>query len=415
MPRVLLVLLFTLSFSARAQYVGAAPVERQDGLPDLYRDLWNRLKSLRSTPPPPPPGELGRLISWNVQTLGKKASKAKKDALRYGLGRGDTGPRATTAFRLVNETGDALPLLAVDAYGSHLVAQLYDDAASPWRDLGRKERVLDALANLGFDGVYLKVRPKQANTLVDTRREDLAPKDPVRGAPAPDPLIVLEEGIPYRVRLSDGLSTGIFLDQRNNRRRVRELASGQSVVNLFAYTCAFSVAAAVGGAWRTISVDASLAALERGRENMREAGVLDRAEHVFVAEDVFAWLGRQKTKKEKHDLVVLDPPSYSKTKKRRFVADEDYSELAAACVEILRPGGRLLACSNHRGISRGRLRKMLFQAARTAGREVSQIKDLPDPADYPAAIGAEPHMKSMLVTLAREHPQADDLPRQKRL
>ena len=107
MPRLLLVLLF-FSFSARAQYVGAAPVERQDGLPDLYRDLWSRLKSLRSTPPPTPPsGELGRIISWNVQTLGKKASKAKKDALRYGLGRAliGAGPAILAAQEIANDKG----------------------------------------------------------------------------------------------------------------------------------------------------------------------------------------------------------------------------------------------------------------------------------------------------------------------
>ncbi|MBI5246600.1 MAG: hypothetical protein HY923_05420 [Elusimicrobia bacterium] len=105
MPRVLLVLLF-FSFSARAQYVGAAPVERQDGLPDLYRDLWRRLKALRPTPPPPP-GELGRIVSWNVQTLGKKASKSKKDALRYGLGRAliGAGPAVLAAQEVANDKG----------------------------------------------------------------------------------------------------------------------------------------------------------------------------------------------------------------------------------------------------------------------------------------------------------------------
>jgi 23S rRNA (cytosine1962-C5)-methyltransferase len=345
-------------------------------------------------------GDPGAGVYDDPALLARALAKATLE--RYALGRAEAGMRATTAFRLVNEAGDALPNLAVDVYGAHLVAQLYDDDAGPWRDAARKERVLDALSGLGFDGVYLKIRPKQANTLVDTRREDLAPKAPVRGAPAPDPLVVVEEGIPYVVRLGDGLSTGIFLDQRANRRRVRETASGQSVVNLFAYTCAFSVAAAVGGAWRTVSVDASLAALERGRENMREAGVLDRAEHHFVAEDAFAWLARAKAKKERHDLVILDPPSYSTTKKRRFVADTDYAELAAAALASLRPGGRLLACSNLRGMSKGRFRKVLFDGGRKAGRDVAQVKELADPLDFPAAIGSECHLKSALVTLGRK-------------
>jgi 23S rRNA (cytosine1962-C5)-methyltransferase len=331
------------------------------------------------------------------------AAIARAVRRRWGLGRASEGERATTCFRLINEAGDALPRLAVDVYGGHLVAQLYDDGegAGIWGDDARRARVLDRLGVLGFDGVYLKVRPKQANTLVETRRDDVAPKDPVRGAAAPESFVVREEGVPYVVRLGDGLSTGIFLDQRANRRRVRELAAGGSVVNLFAYTCAFSVAAAVGGAWRTISVDASMAALERGRENLREAGALDAAEHAFVAEDAFTWLASAARRGERHDLVLLDPPSYSTTKKRRFVAESDYAELAAAALAIVRPGGRLLACVNHRGIAPAKFRRAIFDAARRAKVELAQVKDLATPGDFPVACGESSHLKSVLATRSR--------------
>lgn len=320
---------------------------------------------------------------------------------RWGLGRGDQGPRATTAFRLLNEEGDAMPRLAVDVYGDWLVVHLHA-GDGPWSDVARRDRVIDMLAGLGFDGVYLKVRAKQANVLVDTRREEIAPRLPVRGSAAPEEFAILEEGAPYLVRLGDGLSTGLFLDQRENRRRVRGMSGGQSVANLFAYTCAFSVAAALGGARRTVSVDASVSALERGRANFVNAGVALGDAHVFVAIDAFAWLERTRKRGERFDVVVLDPPSYS-TQKRggRFVADKDYVGLAAAALGILAPGGRLLACTNHRGVSRARFRKILFEAARSAGRDVGQIKDLAPPADFPEAPGSEPHTKSVLVTLAR--------------
>jgi 23S rRNA (cytosine1962-C5)-methyltransferase len=316
---------------------------------------------------------------------------------RWGLGRADAGPRTTTAFRLVNEEGDGLPRLAVDVYGDWLVAQLYGDDG-PWADRARRDRVLDALGGLGFDGVYIKVRPRQANVLVDTRKDNLAPALPVRGAPAPDPLPILEEGMPLLVRLGDGLSTGVFLDQRGNRRRVRELAKDASVANLFAYTCAFTVAAALGGAKRTVSVDASVAALERGRENLAHAGVLDGRDHAFAADDVFSWLGRAARKGDRFDLILLDPPSYSTTKRGRFVADTDYAGLAAQCLALLAPGGRLLACTNHRGISPSRFRRILFDAGREAKCELSQVKDLPESPDYPVPPGGEPHMKAALVT-----------------
>ena len=325
---------------------------------------------------------------------------------RWGLGRSklrEPEDRQTTAFRLVNEEGDALPGLAVDVYGDHLVAQLY--VGGIWEDLARRDRVLDRLHALGFDGVYLKLRPKQANVLVDTRRDDLAPASPVRGAPAPPEIEVREEGVPYRVRLGDGLSTGIFLDQRPNRRLVRELARGANVLNLFSYTCAFSVVAALGGAVRTVSIDASVPALERGRANFAAAGIpLGKpgpgSAHSFVAEDVFAWLGRAATKNERFDLVIVDPPSYSSTKKRRFVAESDYGDLVAMVAKVLSPHGKVVACCNHRGLARGKLRRLVAQGMKGDGRELAQLKDLPDAPDFPPPLGREPHMKSVLATLA---------------
>jgi 23S rRNA (cytosine1962-C5)-methyltransferase len=322
---------------------------------------------------------------------------------RWGLGHSalrEPEDRRTTAFRLVNEEGDALPGLAVDVYGDHLVAQLY--VGGIWEDRARRDRVLDRLDALGFDGVYLKLRPKQSNVLVDTRRDDLAPAQPVRGQPA-------SAGVPFRVRLGDGLSTGIFLDQRPNRRLVREIAQGARVLNLFSYTCAFSVAAALGGAVRTVSVDASVLALERGRANLEAAGVPLGARgpaeaHSFVAEDVFAWLARAATKSERFDLVIVDPPSYSSTKKRRFVAESDYGDLVAMVSKVLAPHGKVLACCNHRGLPRGKLRRFVAQGLKggggqAQGAELAQLKDLPDAPDFPPPLGREPHMKSLLATL----------------
>jgi 23S rRNA (cytosine1962-C5)-methyltransferase len=342
-------------------------------------------------------GDLGPAVYDDAKAFDEALVRAVGQ--RFALGRGDTGARATTAFRLVHEAGDALPGLAVDVYGDHLVAQLYEDDRGTWSDPARRDRMLDRLAAIGFDGVYLKVRPKQANTLVDTRRDELAPRLPVRGAAAPDEIEVLEEGVPYFVRLGDGLSTGLFLDQRTNRRRVREAASGKRVLNLFAYTCAFSVAAAVGGAVRTVSVDAAAVALDRGKKNLERVGATNPTAHVRVAADAFGWLAQAAKQKERFDLIVLDPPSYSSTKTARFVGATDYDDLAALAMALLAPRGVLLACSNHRQVNAARFRRFLHDAARTAGRVITQAKDVPTPRDFPPPLGGESHLKSVWVTI----------------
>ncbi len=315
---------------------------------------------------------------------------------RFALGRAAllpiTDPSYTTAFRLLNEGGDGTPGLALDVYGDHLVAHFYDETA-----IAAREAILDRLHALGFAGVYVKMRPKQANVIVDSRQESLAPKLPARGSAAEDEIVVHEHGLPYLARLGDGLSTGIFLDQRENRRRVGAMAGGKRVLNLFAYTCPFTVAAAAGGAARTVSVDASKGAIERGQRGLENAG-LAGAHHEFVVADVFEWLESARRRGERFDLVILDPPSYSSVGASRFTAS-GYKPLAALAMGVVAKDGQLLACTNHRQTVRAKLRRLLHEAARDAGREVTQMKDLPAPIDFPPPFGLEAHLKSVLVKL----------------
>src|SRR5262249_30908669 len=155
---------------------------------------------------------------------------------------------------------------------------------------------------------------------------------------------------------------------RANRTKIRDIARGKRVLNLFAYTCGFSVAAALGGAEEVVSVDASVAALERGRANMLLAGV-DSGPHPFLAHDVFSFLDRARRKCENFDVIILDPPSYSTTKSHRFSASSDYGALAENVLSLLRPKGQLFAFTNHRGIGRQRFRRILHEAARAVHRE----------------------------------------------
>ncbi len=327
---------------------------------------------------------------WTLPDAGEEITARITRAAhrRYGvIAAGDT-----TALRIADGEGDELPGISLDLYGEHGVLSIYDDLPRAVVD-----RVVDAATAAGLRGVYVKFRPKDASRLPDTRTDDVAPARPLAGSAAPDAFTIVERGMPLEVRLGDGLSTGVFLDQRENRARVRELAAGARFLNLFAYTGSFSVAAALGGAKSTTTVDVSRIVLAWAERNLAAVGA-SAPSHVTIEADAVGFLERAAKKGDRYDLVVLDPPSFSTTKKRTFSAESDYPELAAMVLRVLAPGGRLLACTNHRGISLARFRKMLHTAARLAGIEAAQIKSLPPPSDFPPPPGSEPHLKSVLVT-----------------
>jgi 23S rRNA (cytosine1962-C5)-methyltransferase len=310
---------------------------------------------------------------------------------RYRLGRARTAAAPTTAFRLFHRAADGADELAIDLYADFLVVHLFGAEAE-----AREPALLDALARLGPAGIYVKRHPRQKNELVEPRDARYAPPAPLRGDAAPEELVIYEHGVPFGVRIGDGLRTGLFLDQRENRARVRALAAGKRVLNLFAYTSGFSVAALAGGAREAVCIDASAAALAWGRRNVERIGAGDR--HRAWHADAFAALGELARKRERFDLIVLDPPSYSKTRNRRFVARNDYAALCESCLRVLAPSGALLACINHHGTSQAKLRRDLHAAARAAGRTIAQLKDQPTQLDFPSEQDAEPHSKSVLAT-----------------
>jgi len=316
---------------------------------------------------------------------------------RFGLAQLAGSAEATTAYRLVNEHGDGMPGLAVDVYGEHCVAQLLGEAASAHADA-----IFDALAALGFAGVYAKYRPRQANVLVDTRRDEIAPKLPVRGVATPaEALLIYEHGLPLEVRLGDGLSTGLFLDQRETRRRVRELARDARVLNLFAYTCAFTAAAVAGGARATVSVDAARDALAWGERNVARARAAagTSGEDRFVRADVFDALTRLAKSAERFELVIVDPPTYATTRTSRWTSGASWRALTAQCVAVLAPGGRLLASSNDRRLTPAKFRRFVQEGVREAARTPSQVKELPLARDFPPGALRDANLKSLLVTL----------------
>jgi 23S rRNA (cytosine1962-C5)-methyltransferase len=299
---------------------------------------------------------------------------------------------ATDTFRVVNDWGDFLPGICVDRYGDFAVLSLSSDEAAD-----RRQELAELLHEFGARGVYVKQRAR-----ADLRREphaELAPKEPIAGERASVPLVVREGAAQFAVTLDEGLSCGLFLDQRDNRARVAALCGGRKVLNLFSYTCSFSVYAALASAEHVTSVDLSGHALARGRENFRLNG-LDPAAHAFVQTDALEWLARAAKRGEKFGVVILDPPSFSTSGKgKTFRVADGYQGALERVFAVLERDGRVLAVTNHRKTSLQAFRKIAHDAARAAGREISQLKDLPSPLDCPPGPSGPFPAKSVLISV----------------
>jgi 23S rRNA (cytosine1962-C5)-methyltransferase len=257
--------------------------------------------------------------------------RALLDARRQRL------PPATTCFRWID---GELPQVTVDVFGAVGVLSFYREAGPD--EPGRLGAALLEVG--GLEGVYVKHRPKEAKRAATVDGELLAPPTPVAGRPV-ESLVVAEQGLSFVIRPSNGLSVGLYLDARDARAWVRANAKGRRVLNLFAYTCGFGVAARVGGASRAANVDASRKVLDWGEENLTQNG-FSPERYDFIAGDAFDWLGRFAKKGEQFDLVVLDPPGFATTKTSRFTAARDYHQLVAAAERVVAPKGLLLSMCN---------------------------------------------------------------------
>jgi 23S rRNA (cytosine1962-C5)-methyltransferase len=297
--------------------------------------------------------------------------------------------RFSDAYRLVNDLGDELPGVTLDRYGDFAVLSV----ATPEAER-RAPRIAELLVERGARGVYLTVRERAPAT----ERAATERREPIAGEAAPERFAVSEHGAKFLVELGRGKESGLFVDQRDNRKRVREFSRGARVLNLFSYTSSFGVVAALGGAKKVVSVDVSRRALDVARENFRENGI-DPAAHAFEQADALEWLARAVGRNERFDLIVLDPPSFSSDAGGApFNVREHYGLAAERALRALAPGGRLLAVTNHRKTSLGRLRRTLRDAAARARVTVRQLKDLPSGLDCPDGPEGPVPSKSVLVT-----------------
>ncbi|MEN9578951.1 MAG: hypothetical protein RJA70_1960 [Pseudomonadota bacterium] len=293
----------------------------------------------------------------------------------------------TDAFRLHDVQADAVCRATIECFRGFAVINAYG------ADESECEQLSSALAELGCMGTYVKYRARA--DLRRTSRDKSAPRLPIRGRAAPNELQVTENGLALQVRLDDGISTGIFLDQRDSRSLLRQHCAGGRVLNLFCYTGAFSVAAAAGRAASVTSIDSSATALRRLDANIG-LNSQEKATHRLLKADALEWLGRALRRGERYDWIVLDPPSFSSRGKETFSVARQYRELAEACIGLLAPGGRLLAVTNHRQTSCDAFERLLSEAGATVNKSCA-LSWVPAPRDC-APRDRDVATKSVLVT-----------------
>ena len=273
----------------------------------------------------------------------------------------------TTAFRLFNQEGDGFGGLTVDLYGDYAVFSWYNSYVYQIRKV-----ISEAFRQVFPEvlGVYEKIRFKG----LDYESAH------VYGQEAPDFFTVLENGVLYQVFMNDGLMTGIFLDQHEVRGSLVDgLAMGKSLLNMFSYTAAFSVAAAMGGASQTTSVDLAKRSRELSQAHFQANGI-STDDHRFIVMDVFEYFKYAKRKDLTYDVIVLDPPSFARNKKQTFSVAKDYHKLISQSLEILNPEGIIIASTNAANVSRQKFTEQIDKGF--AGRSYQILNKYGLPVDF---------------------------------
>jgi 23S rRNA (cytosine1962-C5)-methyltransferase len=284
--------------------------------------------------------------------------------------------RHTNALRLVHGESDGLPGLIVDRYADVLVAQFLAAGVERWRD-----PILDLLLELTACEAVFERSDAEVRKLEDLpSRVGFA-----RGNRNASRCPIAEYGLNFRVDVEQGQKTGFFLDQRENRQRVRELAPGREVLDGFCYTGGFTIAALAGGAKRVTAIESSAPALEVARENLA-ANPFDAARVEFVQGDVFSRLRVLRDRGARFEMVILDPPKFAPTAAQVRNAARAYKDINLLAFKLLAPGGLLATFSCSGGVSPELFQSIVAGAALDAGADAKIIERFGAAADHPVAL-----------------------------
>ncbi|HMV69355.1 MAG TPA: class I SAM-dependent rRNA methyltransferase, partial [Myxococcota bacterium] len=290
--------------------------------------------------------------------------------------RRDVVPAGTDCWRLVHGENDDLPGVRVDVLGRHRAIILDTEAVA-----GLLPLLVDALRGDDVDAIWLSWRPDPR----DTARPPSSPPAGLLWGEGADEVIVTEAGVRLATRPWDAPDTGVYPDMRDVRRWLAPSWPGRRVLNTFAFTGAFSVAAARGGAEQVLSVDLARPALDRLQANLRLNGI-DPERHPVEAEDTFKVLDRLRRQGHRFDTVIVDPPSFSRSAAGVWSARQDLPRLVSAAAHVVAPGGWLVVASNLGQVAPREMRGQLATGLQKAGRAAVELAWFGAAPDYPAAV-----------------------------
>ncbi len=342
------------------------------------------------------PATNGRVTFAAPIDFAADSRKALRDAV--------ISPAETDSFRLMHGASEGWPGWYVEQLGAFTLSQ------SETALTAAQQQQLETLRAPMALRLYHKLLSRQVRRAT---RTETSPQL-ISGAPASERFEIRENGVRFEMSFAEGYSVGLFLDQRDNRRRfltghvAAEFAlftdpakanDRPEVLNTFAYTCGFSVCAALSGA-RVTSLDLSKKYLEWGKRNFA-LNALDPAQHDFIFGDTFDWLRRLAKKGRAFDVVVLDPPTFSQSKESGvFRAEKDYGKLVAAAMPLLKPGGVLLASTNAAELPPEKFLAQIGAAVRGANRKVANQHYVPQPPDFPISREEPAYLKTVWLRIA---------------
>ncbi len=299
-----------------------------------------------------------------IQTRVSRLPQLLATALQLRAQMADLKDGSTDAYRVLDGAGDGVPGVFIDSFAGHWLVQT-KGATFP--------SALLQTTDFGWKSLWWK----------QLEQQDKAGPQFMAGERVPE-FLIKENGLAYEIDFQAGYSQGIFLDQRHQRERIRtSLRPGDRMLNLFAYTCAFSVAGAAAGA-QTESIDLSRPYLDWGKRNFT-ANEFPLEGHFFCRGDSFDWMRRLANKGHQYRLVVLDPPTFSRNQEGKlWRVEKDYPALVKAALQLTAPGGEVLCCTNHHGLSLPAFRSLLRAGAQEAQRTIQDLSLGGQPGDFTA-------------------------------